>query len=206
MSEKIFGLNQDRVDKLFQNDHSNKRPFITDIAEDIYQHTQSLEKAVFRDSLTGCYNKNAWEDFQKHFDLNRGDKATILIFDLNGLKDVNDTLGHLAGDNYIKNTATYIQEVFSRKGDKVYRFGGDELAIVVPYLKENQREEFKTFVQSFFNHEVLSQKGLDFAYGIAHTDAQKDSSIKDTIQRADSAMYQNKTEWKTKHPEKYSRK
>lgn len=166
---------------------------------------QEAEKKVFIDALTGCYNQDAWIDFQKHSDIGRGDKATIIIIDLNGLKKINDQEGHSVGDKYIKDTVSYLQEVFSRAGDQVYRIGGDELAIACNFVLPEKRDEFNLYLSSHFNYDLLNQKGLDFAFGVAHSDTQQDISIKDTINRADIAMYQNKKEIKDAHPEKYSR-
>lgn len=170
-----------------------------------YMKIKELENSNFMDSLAGCYNRNAWEDFQKHSDIGRGDKATIIIIDLNGLKKINDQEGHSVGDKYIKDTVSYLQEVFSRAGDQVYRIGGDELAIACNFVLPEKRDEFNLYLSSHFNYDLLNQKGLDFAFGVAHSDTQQDISIKDTINRADIAMYQNKKEIKDAHPEKYSR-
>jgi len=190
--------------------HNAQPPEITPIDQyqegyDNYMKIKELEKSSFMDSLTGCYNRNAWEDFQKHFDIGRGNKTTIIMIDLNGLKKINDQEGHLAGDKYIKNTVSYLQEVFSRAGDQVYRIGGDELAVTCDFIVPEKRDEFNSYLFSHFNYDLLEKKGLDFAFGVAHTDAKQDVSIKDTIKRADTAMYQNKKEIKTAHPDKYLR-
>lgn len=168
---------------------------------------EELEGQVFIDSLTGVYNRKAWEDFKNHSDYARGDQVNMVVIDLNGLKDINDKRGHDTGDEYIKSTALYLTEVFSRNGDKVFRLneGGDEFIIVSEFIKPENLDEFNSHIYSSFNHELLEKKGLDFAYGIAHTDPQQDISIGDTFKRAEASMYENKAEIKAANPDKYSR-
>jgi diguanylate cyclase (GGDEF)-like protein len=165
---------------------------------------QEAEKKVFIDALTGCYNQDAWIDFQKHFDSLRGDKTTVILIDLNGFKAINDTLGHLAGDDHLKSVSAYLKETFSRKGDRVFRIGGDEFAIACNFIEPDKREEFNSFVDSCFNHETLDQKKLDFSYGIAFSKSKE--PIKDTIKRADETMYKDKEEWKNQHPDRYPKR
>lgn len=174
-------------------------------AQQFYEQLEKLKKNAFIDNLTGAYNQNAWTDFQNHFDQNRGDKATVIMIDMNGLKDINDREGHSAGDESIKKTVSYIKSVFSRAGDRVYRIGGDEIGIVCDYVAIDKRDEFNSYISSHFNPGVIEELGLDFAYGTAHTDPKQDISIKSTIFRADMAMYENKKEIKAANPDKYSR-
>ena len=126
------------------------------------------------------------------------------MIDINGLKDMNDRDGHNAGDEYIKKTVSYVQSVFSRIGDKVYRIGGDEIGVVCKYTSPED-DEFKSYISSHFNYDTIEELGLDFAYGVARTDTQTDSSIKDTIKRADILMYQDKAAIKASNPGKYFR-
>lgn len=169
-------------------------------ASDYYSKIKELEKSNFKDSQTGCYNRNAWDDFENNFDVGRGDKTTIIMIDLNGLKNINDNLGHLNGDEYIKNTASYLQEVFSRKGDRIFRIGGDEFIIACEHVIPEKRNEFNSYVDLHFNQENLYSKNLDFAVGISHSNFQEDISIKDILKRADEAMYQDKQRRKSQNP------
>jgi len=174
-------------------------------AEKSYEQLQKLKENAFIDNLTGAYNQNAWADFQSHFDQNRGGKTSIVMIDINGLKDLNDREGHSAGDEFIKKTVLYVKSVFSRTGDKVYRIGGDEIGVVCDYIPTKKRDEFNSYISGHFNPDVVGELGLDFAYGTAHTDPQQDMSIKSTIFRADMTMYDNKKEIKAANPDKYSR-
>lgn len=175
------------------------------IIEDLRQKLEQSEKDRMTDSLTGCYSCHAWMDLQLHYDQKRGDRVTLIMIDLNNLKKVNDQYGHDAGDEYLKNTASHLKTIFSRKGDKIYRVGGDEFVVACKFVAEEDREDFNSFISSSLGHNVIELLGLDFAYGVAHTDLQQDEALSDTYKRADVAMYKNKKTIKDANPLKYTR-
>lgn len=76
-----------------------------------------------KDKLTGVYKRDVLDDIPKM------DKYIVAMVDINGLKEVNDTYGHDAGDDYITMVADNIRKVV-RKKDYVIRYGGDEFIIV----------------------------------------------------------------------------
>ena len=84
------------------------------------------------DALTGIKNKHAYIDFEEELDRKIEEKENvefaIIICDVNGLKVVNDTSGHVAGDEYIRRTCGLICDVF--KHSPVFRVGGDEFVVV----------------------------------------------------------------------------
>ncbi len=166
------------------------------------QRADEAEQRSLIDPLTGCRSRYAWEDFKEHFDISRGERASIIMIDLNGFKEINDSLGHLTGDDHLKKVTSYFNEHFERRGDKVYRYGGDEFAIVCNY--PDDKNKFEDFVKALFNHDRLSQEGLDFSYGIAYTNPKTDKSILDTVNRADKIMSKEKATWKVQHPGKYN--
>jgi diguanylate cyclase len=96
---------------------------------------RALERAVTdseTDPLTGLLNRRGWERWlQREEDRFRrfGDPATVVMFDLDGLKSVNDTEGHEAGDAYLRRAATTLRGV-TRHGEPVARLGGDEFGLV----------------------------------------------------------------------------
>lgn len=166
---------------------------------------EQSEKDRLTDPLTGCYSCHAWLDLQLHFDQKRGDRATLIMIDLNNLKKINDQKGHEAGDEYLKRTVSSLDTIFSRRGDKIHRVGGDEFVIFCKFVPLDKREEFNSFISSSIGHEVVESLGLDFAFGVAHTDPQQDNCLADTYKRADNAMYQNKQDIKATNPSKYAK-
>ena len=83
--------------------------------------------------LTDMYNRNSYDEWVKENVQMPG--TLIITFDLNNLKYCNDTLGHAIGDDYIKNAAGIIAEIFGNFGN-CYRIGGDEFCVVIP--KQNK--------------------------------------------------------------------
>ncbi|HOG37497.1 MAG TPA: GGDEF domain-containing protein [Candidatus Woesebacteria bacterium] len=177
------------------------------------------KKKAFKDQATECYNRNFWKDYANHFDGHRGDRASLVVIDINNLKKTNDAPvesggGHLAGDKIIKKTADFLMANFTRKNDRIIRFGGDEFIILCNHINGSNSktdstpssdsdkpiDKFDHWLNSIFSPETLSALGLDFAYGAAHFNPQEDHDIEDTLRRADKKMYQKKMEMKSNLP------
>ncbi len=159
------------------------------------QKMELLKEMAVKDLLTGCFNRNAFgEDCSQIGNL---DGLQVVGFDLNNLKKCNDTKGHKAGDQYIKDAAQMIQQHFSKWG-KIYRVGGDEFCIVTKGITEAQFESAKSLLQLSVAHYRLDHPDSDFgiACGYATYDAELDGDIEAVRHRADVSMYENKKEIK----------
>lgn len=148
-----------------------------------------------KDMLTGMYNRNSYDEWVKENVQMPG--TLIITFDLNNLKYCNDTLGHAIGDDYIKNAAGIIAEIFGNFGN-CYRIGGDEFCVVIP--KQNKIDP-KDKLTQLEQEQKKYNAGLEYpymqiAYGYAEYDAQTDLDIEDTRSRADEKMYEMKRRMK----------
>ena len=148
-----------------------------------------------KDMLTDMYNRNSYDEWVKENVQMPG--MLIITFDLNNLKYCNDTLGHAIGDDYIKNAAGIIAEVFGSFGN-CYRIGGDEFCVVIP--KQNKIDPEDKLMQ-LEQEQKKYNAGLEYpymqiAYGYAEYDAQTDLDIEDTRSRADEKMYEMKRRMK----------
>lgn len=148
-----------------------------------------------KDMLTDMYNRNSYDEWVKENVQMSG--TLIITFDLNNLKYCNDTLGHAIGDDYIKNAAGIIAEIFGNFGN-CYRIGGDEFCVVIPKQNKIDPEDKLTQLEQ---EQKKYNAGLEYpymqiAYGYAEYDAQTDLDIEDTRSRADKKMYEMKRKMK----------
>ena len=148
-----------------------------------------------KDMLTDMYNRNSYDEWVKENVQMPG--TLIITFDLNNLKYCNDTLGHAIGDDYIKNAAGIIAEIFGNFGN-CYRIGGDEFCVVIPKQNKIDPEDKLTQLeQEQKKHNAgLEYPYMQIAYGYAEYDAQTDLDIEDTRSRADEKMYEMKRKMK----------
>ena len=161
---------------------------------------RKAKEAAKIDGLTGVYNTLAYKEARTRIDRKiREGKArfAVVVCDLNNLKLINDTKGHLAGDAYIIEGATRMQRLFAPA--KIYRIGGDEFAIILEGATYNDRE---FLVSQFVDDSIksLHEGHCVVATGIADFDPKTDRNIASVFLRADMAMYENKQRLKTLKP------
>ena len=138
------------------------------------------------DPITGLKNRNAYTKQMRR--IRAKERFILAVFDTNDLKKYNDTMGHLAGDEYLRYTALTLKSALKTYGI-LYRTGGDEFCLV-SYSEGWRIEEC---LQKLFQQEAAKTVGkfrLDVAYGIAVR--AEDEAIKAVADRADQEMYRNK--------------
>lgn len=170
------------------------------------------EKLAFSDKLTGLFNRTAYESAVKEMDeqiKNAGTITgglTVVCFDLNNLKKINDTQGHSRGDAYIKVFGSMLKKVFREYGG-VYRTGGDEFIVLLSDTSEIQAKaligKLENMITAHNNDFQHQWKGVNLstAYGIASYRQAIDRCVQDVIERGDQLMYQNKAMVKNKMQE-----
>lgn len=145
-----------------------------------------------KDDQTRFFNRRAYDERMNS--IINPQNTTIVMTDINNLKEINDNFGHAKGDKAIAACAEAINRVLGSHG-QCYRIGGDEFVFIGTGLTEKRIEEMLADVQS-----VISDYKDDFilsaACGYAIFDSATDKTIKDTAQRADFNMYQKKAEMK----------
>ncbi len=156
----------------------------------------AYQKLAYTDQMTGMNNRTCFNIDFSHLSKNPEDIA-IIDFDLNNLKYTNDTLGHSAGDLYIKNCAAIIYEIFNGIG-KCYRVGGDEFVVLIKKASTIDMTHYMAMLESSVDACNRENKNLkmQIAYGYAIFTANTDKNLEDTYNRADKMMYINKKDKK----------
>ena len=153
----------------------------------------STRKMAYTDALTGVKNKRAFEEKKEEIEQSLAagsiNEFGIIVCDLNGLKVINDTKGHDAGDNYIKEASKIICTFF--KHSPVFRIGGDEFVVLLQHEDFRNRETLlnnfdKRMYENILKDDVVISTGLD----IYLTDKQDTFQL--VFERADKKMYARK--------------
>jgi diguanylate cyclase (GGDEF)-like protein/putative nucleotidyltransferase with HDIG domain len=160
------------------------------MAETLEERTAQLEYLIYHDSLTGCYNRLYFDHVVSSFEDESKLPMTFVLADVNGMKQVNDLLGHEAGDGLLKTMASMIEEVVGGEG-KVFRWGGDEFLVVMPNVERRTALRFAARVRKAVAQLSIGPVPASIALG-AGTRISLTQSVTDTIQRAEGRMFRNK--------------
>ena len=192
----IWAKNFDSEDMLMIKETLEITTFIlsSEIAND--QMVSQMKIMSSTDLLTGVLNRNAMNN--RILDNDSGtaliDKEFGLFFvDVNGLKTINDTKGHLAGDSLLKDMAHTLEEFFP--GKEVYRVGGDEFLVIATKIT---REEFDDY-NRILRENTERENRAHYAFGSAFS--QDIPDIRKAMQYADKTMYDDKEQYYKRHPE-----
>ena len=165
---------------------------LRDLAELVEQELKSLALAS-SDDLTGLANRRGFDAIGVHtlaVCLRVENPATLLLFDLDEFKSVNDTLGHAAGDKVLKRFADCLLSTF-RHSDVVARLGGDEFCVLLSGAAEPDVDRPIALLQERLN-DPKAGTPITFSVGVAMYDPERHAAIDDLLQEADEHMYADK--------------
>ncbi len=161
------------------------------------ENSRAFRTMANTDSLTGVRNKHAYSEkeaaINQQIQAGEMEKLAIVVGDINGLKHVNDTQGHAAGDQLIKDACAMICEYFNHGA--VFRIGGDEFVIVL----QGKGYDTMTEVISELNRKVeenIRENAVVISIGYAALNPE-DQQLRDVFERADQMMYERKKELKS---------
>ena len=188
------------ITNLLDNPHVNGLVLNSrDVTDRTTLEAELLHQA-FHDSLTGLANRALFRDRPEHALARCGaaaGKVAILFLDLDGFKEINDTVGHSSGDDLLVMVADRLREEV-RVGDTVARFGGDEFAILVDEAPDAPAlaQRIGAALQQPFD--LSSQQVyVSASTGIAASDGTDASTAEQLLRNADLAMYQAKASGST---------
>ncbi len=180
-------------------EHASYVHIIVDVTDE-KQTAHTLASKAYHDPGTGIRNRLFFEEYMEKI-LREGQDTTLCYLDLDGLKYVNDTYGHLEGDIYIQNFVELIKANF-RSEDTFARIGGDEFCLVlsgsIKELIERKMEE----ILHQYQKAGFAEYRCSFSYGIVAIDGGTNTlSYDEILQKADEIMYACKRRNKEKYPE-----
>ncbi|WP_160296956.1 GGDEF domain-containing protein [Photobacterium halotolerans] len=170
----------------------------------LMKESKTHHQLAMYDSLTGIHNR-LWLN-RKLKDLEKGGKDfAFFLIDLNGFKEVNDTLGHGAGDQLLKTVARRLDNL-THDGMYVARMGGDEFAVIQVFPQSVNQAYVSNFLMNTLDHVLkipiqLRHRELSLSASIGlsvYTPGSK--SLSELLQEADFAMYEMKQQFKAEHP------
>lgn len=186
-----------RVSFISVETDENMMPFkvlyVAQIIDDEKRREQTLMNSAYSDELTGLYNRRAYEDDLTKFKANSIPSDMVYVsFDVNGLKVVNDSLGHEAGDELICGAADCLTEVFGVYG-KVYRTGGDEFQAIIycnNLILDSIKQKFESIVQNWTG-KLVSELRISAGYVVYSENSSL--SVNEIVKLADQEMYKAKS-------------
>ena len=196
-------LQYTRMTVTYSSDHQHFIICVENRDEEVrkeQEHLAALSTAnemARRDELTHTKNKTAYHETEKELQkiINEGGEPFgILICDINSLKTINDTEGHKAGDDYIRNSSMLICRIFHHS--PVFRVGGDEFVVVLKGQDYADRNVLVENLKKQVEKNIRLGEGPVVASGLAVYQPGKDRSVGDVFDRADALMYEEKTHLK----------
>lgn len=144
------------------------------------------------DELTGCFNRRTYKKDTDGISL--ASEFVYAALDVNGLKSVNDTLGHAAGDELIQGATECMKRCFGSYG-RVYRIGGDEFASIIFVDEEKAKKIEKDFEEEVRNWSGMTVDSISISCGYVYSREKRWTSFEEISDAADIRMYEAKEKY-----------
>jgi len=163
------------------------------------QYHETVYSMMIHDGLTGIANKRFFEEALQR-ELTRSQRharpLSLVLFDIDRFKDINDTYGHLSGDVVLRELCSRVRNAI-RKDEVFARYGGEEFVVLLPEASLEQARQFAERIRLLVSTEPITPAGtpihVTISLGVAHTMGEKDINPDDFFERADRKMYEAKS-------------
>lgn len=192
-------INEDGIQEFFNIikeplfDEEGKVSGIIGLINNVTEHEllkKELETRSRTDALTGLYNRTYFYDYLDILQMKDLYPISIISADCDGLKKINDTYGHLAGDEYIRMSVELFKMVLP-ENDVLFRIGGDEFLMILPNTSTEAAAELVKQMKDKEKLFQIKEHTLSISFGIACLNSREDS-FEDCLAESDKNMYNEK--------------
>lgn len=184
------------------------------VRKELQRYINDAHTAAYTDMLTGIGNRNAYIDMTKILDAeisaSTAEKTadfSLAIFDINGLKQINDNLGHEYGDFVITAVSEILKETVQNKN--VFRIGGDEFVAIFYHSTDSDINRIFNVIEQKIEQKNAGRKDKEpeiaVSKGFSTYQFGKDADLRDIFRRADNAMYADKADYYSHHADRRRR-
>ena len=203
--EKILSTNlqftnqQRRINEQLEGMVQHRTAELETALQELSEANEALKEFSTKDSLTGIKNRHYFDTIfeQEWKRANRQNyPLSLLLMDIDFFKKVNDTYGHLAGDECLREVASTINSELKRPADIVARYGGEEFVALLPYIENENALEFANRIRHRVEASTYIADGnelkVTLSIGVSTVAPTEDDELKDMISAADIALYEAK--------------
>ncbi len=190
--DELNRILQERNKQLEETTEALKQ-FNIHLEEEILERTRredDIRYLSYHDILTGLFNRRFYEEEIKRLDTARNLPISIIMGDVNGLKFLNDHLGHEKGDELIQKAAAAIRRA-CRTDEIIARWGGDEFVILLPQTQREEAEKVIGRINSQMQNEYVSSLPVSVSFGV-ETKMTTNDDIMKILKKAEDNMYAHK--------------
>lgn len=154
------------------------------------QYENEILALSYKDALTGLNNRRKHQEQLSKLKDHKFNPISVVYFDINGLKVMNDAFGHVEGDRLIVLVAKLIKETFAEFETYISRLGGDEIIVLLPNTSEEKARKLADKAKTRIEVEQINHMAVSVSYGISTKSDQED--LEDVINVAETDLYKNK--------------
>lgn len=160
------------------------------LREDLKKINIKAHNYAFTDGLTGLYNRHYLNDFLEKFDVLQKENSmfAVIFIDIDKFKEINDTIGHLAGDCILKSLALRLKYL-TQDADILCRYGGEEFVIICSDISEENIVQKAQKIREEIQNSIFECEHVNITISIGLSFGKKGYDINSVINEADEALY-----------------